>query len=344
MMESSRSLYSLLTGCDGLHRLTDTEKRGFRNMPGKLSSTNKWGRWLAIMQRLPRSGRKITAEQLVQMLGEQGMRVSLRTIQRDLAEMMDYIPIESDDAKERGWRWKKESAWLVSPEADASQAVAWAMLEQLAGGLLPPAIQRSLAPFFDAATRGMTRREKAWLEKIRVVPNGFSLLPPQISPKVHDLVCEALYQGKQLEFDYKREGETPKHYREVNPLGLVQQDRELILVATHAESENKPRHFLLQRFINLRPLEQVASKPPGFSLDNYIALGGFGFGSGTSKQVELHVVHWLGIKLMETPLSLDQKIVENADGSWIVTATVPDCQAFDWWVMSMGENVIVNSE
>jgi hypothetical protein len=46
------------------------------------------------------------------------------------------------------------------------------------------------------------------------------------------------------------------------------------------------------------------------------------------------------VKLQETPLSLDQKIGENVDGSWIVNATVPDCHAFDWWVMSMGENIL----
>lgn len=188
------------------------------------------------------------------MLGEQGMQVSLRTVQRDLAELVSHVPIESDDAKACGWRWKKDSAWLVSPEADASQAVAWAMLEQLAGGLLPPNIQRSIAPFFKAAARGMTKREQAWMEKVRVVPNSFSLLPPKISPKVHDLVCEALYEGKQLEFDYKREGETPKYYREVNPFGLVQVDRQLILVnvqhycatkATRSRSTTKKWWFLI---------------------------------------------------------------------------------------------------
>lgn len=308
-------------------------------MPKKLSLTNKWGRWLAIMRCLPRPGRKITVERVVQMLEEQGMETSLRTVQRDLAELVEYIPIESDDARERGWSWKKDSAWLVSPEFDATQAAAWAMLEQLAGGLLPPNIQRSIAPFFKAATKGMTKREQAWLEKVRVVPNGFSLLPPKISPKVHDLVCEALYEGRQLEFDYMREGEAQKHYSEVNPLGLVQMDKQLILVATHAESGNEPRQFLLQRFIDLRLREQVASKPTGFLLDDYIALGGFGFSSGKTKQVELYVVHWLGVKLLETPLSFDQKIVKSKDGTWVVNATVPDCQAFDWWVMSMGENI-----
>jgi hypothetical protein len=96
----------------------------------------------------------------------------------------------------------------------------------------------------------------------------------------------------------------------------------------------------LQRFKDLRVLESPASKPPGFSLDDFIAVGGLGFGYGKTKQVELHVSHWLGVKLQETPLSLEQKIVENADGSWIVNATVPDCHAFQWWVMSMGENII----
>lgn len=315
-------------------------RMGIANMPKKLSATKKWGRWLAIMRCLPRPGRKVTAERVVRMLDEQGMRVSLRTVQRDLSEMVGHLPIESDDARERGWRWEKDSAWLVSPEADASQAVAWAMLEQLAGGLLPANIQRSLAPFFHAATRGMTKREKDWLDKVRVVPNGFALLPPNISPKVHDRVCEALYEGRQLKFDYMREGEIPTHYREVNPLGLAQVDKQLILVATHAESQNEPRQFLLHRFIDLWVLEETAAKPPGFSLDGYIAMGGFGFSSGETKQVELHVVHWLGVKLQETPLSSDQKISENADGSWIVNATVPDCQAFDWWVMSMGENIL----
>jgi hypothetical protein len=114
-------------------------------------------------------------------------------------------------------------------------------------------------------------------------------------------------------------------------------------VATHAESGNEPRQFLLQRFKDLRVLESPASKPPGFSLDDFIAGGGLGFGYGKTKQVELQVSHWLGVKLQETPLSLDQKIGENVDGSWIVNATVPDCHAFGWWVMSMGDNILCNT-
>jgi len=301
---------------------------------------NKWQRWIWIMRLLDRKG--ATPQALAARLEEEKrVKVSVRTIQRDLNEMSECLEIESTSGKPAAWRWRGDSPWRVSPEADATQAVAWTMLERMGQDLLPPNFLDALAPFFKAAKKGVTQRERMWLENVRVIPTAFSLKPPTITAKVRDWVCEALRDGRQISFDYRRMGEEVRHYDAVNPLGLVQRDRELILVATHAGSGGETREFLLHRIVDVRLIDRIAVRPAGFSLDDYIAKGGFQYSDGTLRKVTLEVAPWLGVRLKETPLSDDQKIEPTEGGRWTVTATVPNSRGFEWWLMTMGEDAVL---
>lgn len=306
---------------------------------GNSGGLNKWQRWLLIMRFLGRE--RSTPQELVVRFEQSGVKVSVRTIQRDLNEMSECLELESTDGKPAAWRWRRDSHWLVSPVADATQAAAWTMLERLGRDLLPPSWFDTLGPFFKAAKQGVTERERAWLDNVRMIPTAFSLQAPIITAKVRDWVCEALRDGRQLSFDYRRMGEEVRRYDAVNPLGLVQRDRELILVATHAGSGGETREFLLHRVEEVRRIDRNAVRPAGFSLNDYIAKGGFQYSDGTLRKVTLEVAPWLGVRLKETPLSDDQEIEPAEAGRWTVTATVPNSRGFEWWLMTMGEDAVL---
>lgn len=303
----------------------------------KLEKLNKWQRWMKLLRHLDRKGQ--TVQQLTDRLRAEGIEVSVRTVQRDLKEMLEaHEGVESRGDKPIEWRWAEDATW-ASPEVDTTQAVAWALLEQYAVNLLPPAWFRGLTPFFNAARRGMTQSERAWLERVRVIPTAFSLQQPKIDLKVRDYVCEALKSSRQLRFTYRKGGVDEVHYEAVNPLALAQRDRELILVATHERSNGAPREFPIHRILgDIAVTDTRAIRPARFSIDDYIRTGGFQYSDGTLQIVTLDVAPWLVARLRETPLSDDQKIQSTSDGRALVTATVPKSLGFVWWLAGLGED------
>ena len=65
----------------------------------------------------------------------------------------------------------------------------------------------------------------------------------------------------------------------INPIGLVVRDSVIYLVATLAENDEL-RQFVLHRIKSAQVLEDPATSPRGFDLDEYIAKGGFGWPTG----------------------------------------------------------------
>ena len=58
-----------------------------------------------ILSRLP-TGKWIGTRELQEMLEREGIDISLRTIQRDLNQIAQRFPIESNKAVPQGWRWQ----------------------------------------------------------------------------------------------------------------------------------------------------------------------------------------------------------------------------------------------
>ena len=63
-----------------------------------------------MLQCIPREPRKIDASSIQDVLDEQGLNISLRTIQRDLIELSRVFPLLSDDrTKPFGWSWQRNA-------------------------------------------------------------------------------------------------------------------------------------------------------------------------------------------------------------------------------------------
>lgn len=60
------------------------------------------------------SSRRIGTAEIQQRLTNEGIPVSLRTVQRHLTDLSAVLPIEADGERPQGWRWKADTAATVA--------------------------------------------------------------------------------------------------------------------------------------------------------------------------------------------------------------------------------------
>ncbi len=297
---------------------------------------------IELLRRIPR-GRKVTAVELHHQLQEIGFERDLRTIQRLLELFCEHFEIERDDrTKPYGYRWLERARPLAVPMLTPHESLLLRLAEEYLRNLLPAHLMKSLEGFFDQARRNLSpasnaRLEREWLDKVRVVATSQPLLPPKIKPGVFETVSEALYYNRWLTIDYQN-AQGQRNTVEVMPLGLAQQGPRLYLVCRYKGYDNE-RILALHRMHAVEMSAFTFERPEDFDLKQFDDDGRFGFGEGEKIRLTFRIDKDYGHHLLETPLSLDQQVVEHDDGMLEITATVVDSAMLDWWLRGFGEAV-----
>ena len=306
-----------------------------------------------MLRLIPRAPAKITARDLHSRLLLHGYDIHKRTIERDLIDLSTIFPLVADE-RERpfGWAWKQDAPHLDIPRLTPEEALALKLLEQYLKGLLPLSVVEHLIPHFDAASQVLedertANKTSAWLKKIAVVQPTQPLLPPKQDLKIQRAIYDALLREKQIQIRYQRKpdelNENPASDRKgdhrVHPLGLVQRGAATYLVGTIAPYQD-PRILALHRIKAVEVLDDATEPPAGFSLQNYIADGAFGFGeSGKQVKLVLRMEKNAAAHLYETALSTDQTIEQDGPRHALVSATVHDNPQLERWIRGFGKQV-----
>ena len=296
-------------------------------------------------------GRWDKASELATRLNEMGYDVSVRTVQRDLNELSEIFPIELNNKNQRdyGWRWVK-GANLAIPGMSVSEALAMRLVETHLKQLLPDTMLDGLQGVFSLAKTKLDEVEKQnnnhskeWLNKVRVVPPAQPLLPPVVNQEIQADIYQALLENRQINVSYQPAfTDKPKEYV-LHPLGLIMRGAVSYLVASAREYVDV-RLYALHRFSSVEILEDAIKAPKGFNLDKAIANGLADFANqGEPIKLEIRCNEWVAGYLAETPLSVDQKIVQDANGWVRITATVNDTWQLCWWLMGQGAGLEVCS-
>ncbi|KXW57331.1 hypothetical protein FEMY_21400 [Ferrovum myxofaciens] len=195
---------------------------------------------------------------------------------------------------------------------------------------LPLTARANLAPYTDA------KLSREWLKKVRVVSTTQPLLPPKIREGVLEQVSNALYANQWLEVEYENAA-GKRTQSDVMPLGLAQQGVRLYLVFRFKDYDNE-RSLALNRIIAAKASTFTFERPKDFDLEKYDNDGRFGYGEGTRIKLSFRIDKEAGLHLLESPLSLDQQVVE-LDDAYEITATVVDTAMLDWWLRGFGDGV-----
>lgn len=306
-------------------------------------------RYLVMLQAIPREPAFIGVRALRDRLAEDGLAVSLRTIQRDLRQLegLPAFPLVSHgEGKTLRWSWEKEAAALELPAMGPRQALAFRLAEDHLTPILPPSTVGLLASHFERARQVLESAwgspTAAWAKKVRLIGRGPALAPPAIKPDVQQTVSQALFEDRQLHVLYRPRGKAdPKRYL-LAPLALVFRDGMGYLVAA-SQGDEQIRQFALHRILKAQALTSPSRRPLDFDLDQYLyEQSAFGY-PVSAKTIPLKALFEASaaFHLSERPLSKDQRLRERKNGHVLVEATVRDTEELRWWLLGFGDGVEV---
>ena len=299
-----------------------------------------------MLRMIPRHPHKITATDLLQKLLAEPFDVTKRTVERDLLTLSVMFPLVVDDrCRPFGWSWSQDAPLFSLPGLSHTEALTLAMVEQHLNTMLPPSTLQQLQPYFSAARLHLksipeSERKRSWLNKVRTVPPSQPLLPPDIKPAVQQTVYEALLMDRQLDIKYLKRGQKKMEVYRVHPIAAIQRGHITYLyclISGHEGLRTLPVHRIQTAMMR----EESSEAPKGFSIDDEINKGRFGFGKGEQITLEAIFYHGSGDHLFETPLARNQTLTELENGSVKLIATLPDTPQLMWWILGLGDGVEV---
>ena len=310
----------------------------------KETSNSLYRQW-QILSRLS-TGKWMGTRELQELLQREGIDISLRTIQRDLNQIAQRFPIESNKAIPQGWRWCSDAPIQSLPHMTSSQAVTFMMVEDHLKHLLPPSLLEEMNPWFDLARRSLSMQNnvRQWINRVRIVPATQPLIPPMVDRHAQQAIYEGLLQDKQLECIYQNRGITAEEKTYIlNPLALVQKGAIIYLVCTRHDKTDI-QTFALHRFKSASVLNTRALHPVNFDIDDYIESGALGFRVDFNRptesvQLKLQMNESNAFFFEETQLSKDQTITRLDSGLIQISATVPFTSQLVWWLRSFGTHI-----
>lgn len=299
----------------------------------------------AMLRRIPRTPRKIDTATLKSLLESEGYKADMRTIQRDLVTLSKLFPLISDErSKPFGWTWASKDVFDV-PGMDPQTALAFDMTAQYMQRMLPASTMQYLSPYIKQAHGVLDQLSenseiRQWTSKLKVLPQGIKMLPPDIKSEVADVIYESLLIDKRVQATYKKRSGEVKEYL-LNPLGLVVRNNITYLITTIKDYES-PIQLVMHRFVKAELLDNERTTPSNFDLETYIDSGKLGYTVNEKNlQVKLKFENYSAQHIIESPLSEDQKFHEEEDGRITVTANVLDNLELRWWLQGYGNYVEV---
>lgn len=324
----------------------------------RADNTHAVERMIAMMSLLPRAPATMSTARVQEGLKALGYHVHIRTVVRDLNKLSQRFGFERRGEQEAGgrrtapayaWTWPVKSTGLGSPAMTDTEALAFTMMHEHLGALLPPLVTDALAAQFERAEERLKKSAdmtggglRQWSRSVRVVQPTQPLQRPPVKHTVRDAICLSLAGRTQFTGWYRGRAATEARELLFNPLGLVIRGEVTYLVAS-TWTYDDVRLYPLHRFERVRREDSTRREPPGFSLDAWLAAqNGLGFATGRGDvALRLRFRNGVGLHLLETPLSTDQQARDLGDGAMEITGTVPDTGQLHWWLLGFGDNVEV---
>lgn len=302
-----------------------------------------------LLRQLPPQPPGISCADLVGRLAAAGYEVSKRTVERDLVDLSRQFPLQCNDkGQPYGWHWAP-GAMAELPGISLSEALSLALVEQSLCSLLPSAMLKALAPRFSHARAKLENlardnRIARWPDKVASISPTLNFISPAVDNDVVAVLHEALLKERQVRCSYYSAHNDKLRYLTLNPLAIVQRGQVSYLIGTAAPYSDV-RQYALHRFREVEALATPAENLEQFSLDEYLATGALQFGSAQHME-HIALTAWVGDGLArllaETPLSIDMRLVPLEEG-YRLQATVADSWQLEWWVLSQGENFVVEA-
>ncbi len=298
-----------------------------------------------VLQMIPREPRGITVTEIFERLRDRyEIDTSRRTVQRDLADIACFHPLQMTDDPSPRYYWPECANVELVPGHDDYSALTWNLLESYLAPLLPESMAREAQPVFDTARRYLEDAGRTqvldWRQRVRMIPRAFGLHPPTIDASVQEAVYSALWHKDQVRVRYLSRSNNEIRTFDLHPHGLVVREGIFYLVA-RVDGYDDIRHFALHRIESADDPGRRAELDPDFDLDAYIRDGGFSYVAGEEIDLVLRFESAIGHHLLEARLNAEQISSTLADGRLEIRARLLDTLQLRWWLLGFGSGVEV---
>lgn len=270
------------------------------------------------------------------------LEVSVRTIQRDIQEMILFYqaPIEARQGN-GGYYYSDPTYFLKSVMLSEGELFSIALFDQLLKQYENTPLEQNLRNTFAKITAGLPNNvtvDSTFLKgNITFIPD----LLPSIDTNVFETIFSALQNHKTLSFDYRPLQKNTFMERKIDPYHAVcQKGNWYILGFCH--DKNEVRVFNISRIKNAIQTNERFNVPKDFKPDDYFDKElGIWLSAKQKYTVELLIDKEIGTFALERKLHSDQKIIENSDGSVLVQFETTQLPEIKRWVLGQGKTVKV---
>ncbi len=300
----------------------------------------------AMLRHMPREPRKIDAATLQHCLREEGFRVDLRSVQRDLKKLSRVFPLLLDQRnRPYGWSWAREARHGFGlPAMEVPAAAAFRLLEAIAERSLPQSLRDCLSGYFRAADRTVSWDASGCPPPVRIVMAARGDVPrlPEPDLRVITRIYECLVRGRQCRARWMPPGpEAAGRSVVLAPLGLLLYEGVPYVVAVSV-GDGQVAQYPLHRLQEADILDDPGAPPPGFDFDDWVREHYPFTGSGRQVRVDLEVQPLLAEHLAELPLGADQQVEMLADRRARLRATVDDDAQLRTWLLRHAGAIRIN--
>ncbi|MFM5465010.1 helix-turn-helix transcriptional regulator [Aeromonas simiae] len=305
-------------------------------------------RQLTLARCIPHRPYKLTASQLQAKLEEEGIRVSLRTVQRDLEEMsgMGLFDLTSDErSKPHGWCFERNGLSDFANIMPLSLAVALKTWSDQASQLLPASVLTELNPLVDKASQvirdSQSEPARRWLESVHQSPRPFAGNP---DIRRSTLIRDALWRGRKFSADVQRvikERTVWLRYDLINPLGILNQEEGPVLLCTLSELDPKVYGIPFEHIRELELTNHSTTQPKDFNIQKMVREHGYQEdGQSTIRFVGRIDTNSRALQESEIP-GRNQRMTRYDKRSVVVETEVADTPEFLSWLHNIDGHIEV---
>lgn len=337
----------------------DVEAGPSSSATGKTSVEQTLRRRLALVALLPDGGRPgIGVSALTRRLNEEGYKCVRRTVERDLVEIAEEGNAWRDagidivgspnpsNAQGKLWSHRTPARPLMLRLPSSEDALLVGLLAQELHAFVPASALQALTAYEQSAARlrHWPGREEhvRYQQKIRILPDGPTMLPPPLDGGHLREINEALLRDEQVDLRYAAASHEAEGAYRLHPIGMVKKGRFFWLVAAKEEAgrlHEAPRTFRIDRVrrVTRRVNEPVARGLP--VLQEVLDSGALEFFPAGSVELVLRSRpgrsgDQLMVNYTETPLGADQRIVALPEGGHELRATVRYTRELVWMLQA----------
>lgn len=304
-------------------------------------------RYIKILELLPTEPKPaISTSDILAKLNKDEPFTELRTLQRDLSDLAKHYPIVCN-SKVRPHRWRFTSDYQGSFAAmDVTSAVSTILVNEYLQSIMPAPLLAQLTPQLNRAKSFLkSQSDKTysnWLNKVKIIPDGKTLVPAPIDSAVWEVVCNAIMFNKALNVAYCSHKKDEVQSFTLHPYGLMVRKSASYVLGSYNDYKDV-RQFALQRFTVLELSNNAFRPNPDFSVQQYIDSGESGIKySAESLHLQALISKDLTKRLKETKLSDSQVILNTSSDEWfLLRAVIPDDSDTRAWLRSQGANIVV---